>query len=262
LKYLWCGLLGVSRLPPDHFRVFEAATRYSFVERKAVYERLGHFGVKKMTKAGKPIYGHLTRHKDMPKQLCTGKEFRERIAGGDGNGSIIKKNLKPYGIPQGAPISDLLANLYLIEFDRKVLSWVRAVGGSYFRYSDDILIILPGGEAEGRKLMDNARALIKEFGSQLEIKQEKSAIFIFGSHGRGTNGGQGQTFSRIYGTQGRNGFEYLRFRYDGKRVYIRDSTLSNLRRKVARTVRRTAHACARRYPDKDAGQLSLLFNYS
>jgi hypothetical protein len=139
---------------------------------------------------------------------------------------------------------------------------VRAVGGSYFRYSDDILIIVPGGEAEGRKLMDNARALIKEFGSQLEIKQEKSAIFIFGSHGRGTNGGQGQTFSRIYGTQGRNGFEYLRFRYDGKRVYIRDSTLSNLRRKVARTVRRTAHACARRYPDKDAGQLSLLFNYS
>jgi hypothetical protein len=189
LKYLWCGLLGVSRLPPDHFRVFEAATRYSFVEQKAVYERLGHFGVKKMTKAGKPIYGHLTRHKDMPKQLCTGKEFREKIAGGDGNGSIIKKNLKPYGIPQGAPISDLLANLYLIEFDRKVLSWVRAVGGSYFRYSDDIPIIVPGGEAEGRKLMDNARALIKEFGSQLEIKQEKSAIFIFGSHGRGTNGG-------------------------------------------------------------------------
>jgi Reverse transcriptase (RNA-dependent DNA polymerase) len=261
LKSLWCGLLGVSRLPPDHFRVFEAVTSYSFVEQKAVYERLGHFGVKKMTKTGKPINGYLTRHKDMPKQLCTGKEFREKIAGGDGSKSIIKKNLKPYGIPQGAPISDLLANLYLLDFDKQVLSWVRAVGGSYFRYSDDILIIVPGVEADGRQLMHNMQALIREFGSQLQIKEEKTAIVVFLSLGCHAAGGQDQNFRRVHGTQGRNGFEYLGFRYDGKRVYIRDSTLSNLRRKVARAARRAAHACARRYPDKDADQLRSLFDY-
>lgn len=261
LRALWCRLLNTSRMPPDHFRVFRAVTRYSFVEQKTVYERLGHFGIKQRSKAGKPISGYLTRHKDMPKQLCTGKQFREIIAGGDGNKSIIKRNFKPYGIPQGAPISDLLANLYLIDFDRTILGWVEPMGGAYFRYSDDILIIVPGGEAECRKLMDDARRLVRQFGSKLEIKKEKCAIFTFVRRDCGPTGAEDQTFERIEGTQGRNGLEYLGFRYDGKHVYVRDSTLSNLRRKVARAARGDAHRYARRYPDKDAAQLRSIFDY-
>ena len=35
---------GVDRLPEDHFQVFKAITRYSFVDKQAAYERLGHFG--------------------------------------------------------------------------------------------------------------------------------------------------------------------------------------------------------------------------
>ena len=44
LKALWCRLLGVDPLPEDHFQVFKAITRYSFVDKQAAYERLGHFG--------------------------------------------------------------------------------------------------------------------------------------------------------------------------------------------------------------------------
>lgn len=261
LKELWCRLLGVSLLPRDHFRVFEAVTRYSFVEQKDVYERLGHFGLKQTTKSGKPIKGYLTRHKDMPKQLCTGNEFRKKIAGGDGSNSILKRNLKPYGIPQGAPISDLLANLYLIDFDRTILDLVSPIGGSYFRYSDDILIVAPGGEAEGRKLMDEVRNRIGEFGSQLEIKKEKCAIFVFVGRDSCATKRQDQAFRKIFGMRGRNGVEYLGFRYDGRHVYLRDSTLANLRRKVARAARSDADRCARRYPDKDAAQLRSMFDY-
>jgi hypothetical protein len=44
-------------------------------------------------------------------------------------------------------------------------------------------------------------------------------------------------------------------------IYIRDSALSNLRRKVARAARRAANTYARRYPDKGASELKKLFNY-
>jgi hypothetical protein len=254
LKDLWCRMLGVQRLPSDHFRVFSAITKYACVDEKEVYERLGHFGEKRIVN-GIPIKGYLTPYNKVPKCLCHGAEFRDKILGRNGQKSIIKRNYKPYGIPQGAPISDLLANLYLMDFDATLVGWVHEIGGVYFRYSDDLLILAPGDEPVGRDLMARTRDLISRFGAKLEIKEKKSSLIVF--HRDGTN----QKFQLVHGTQGRNGLEYLGFRYDGKRVYLRDATLSNLRRKVARAAYGDAEACARRYPDKDAIKLRQLFDY-
>jgi hypothetical protein len=249
LRALWCRLLGERRLPRDHFKVFERITRYSIVDKQRVYERLGHFGAKRTSKTGKPINGYLTPYRDIPRQLCTGTEFRQKIV------PLIETNQKPYGIPQGAPISDLLANIYLIDFDSLALDWIRPLGGAYYRYSDDILFIVPGGEAVGRELMERARSTIWNFGRKLVIKEEKSSLFVF------ARDGDDQTVTLVHGIQGRNGLEYLGFRYDGKRVFLRDSTLANLHRKVARAARRDATVLAKRYPDKNAEQLRSLFNY-
>lgn len=254
LKDLWCGMLGVRRLPDDHFQVFNAITKYAWVEKVEVYERLGHFGVKKLV-GGKPVKGYLTPYKKVPKCLCEGKAFREKIAGGNDQKSIIKRNYKPYGIPQGAPISDLLANLYLIDFDTTLAGWVRRIGGRYSRYSDDILILVPGDETVGGDLMEQTRSLIGDFGTNVKIKKEKSSLLVF------QRCDSDQSFRLAQGTKGKNGLEYLGFRYDGKRVYLRDATLSNLRRKVARAAYSDAEACARRYPDKDATSLRKLFDY-
>jgi hypothetical protein len=255
LKCAWCRILDVERLPDDHFQIFKAITKYAIVDNQKVYERLGHFGEKRRTRCGKPIKGYLTPYNKVPKQLCTGKEFRRRIAGGNGDKSLIEINFKTYGIPQGAPISDLLANIYLLDFDRVIAEEVRAIGGTYYRYSDDILIIAPGGEEVGRNLMVRARGLIRKFGSKLEIKEEKSSIFVFEERG------DHQIFKLVHDTQRRNGLEYLGFRYDGRRMYLRDSTLSNLYRKIQRAARRKSNSWARRYPDKDAAQLRALFDY-
>ncbi len=249
LRALWCRMMGVNRLPNDHFKVFERITKYTVVDKQQVYERLGHFGKKRESKTGKPINGYLTPFKKMPKQLCHGKEFQEKIE------SIIHKNHKPYGIPQGAPISDLLANLYLLDFDNLVDSWARTAGGAYYRYSDDILVIVPGNESVGFELLKRIRILIREFGKKLTIKEEKSSVFVF------EQSGEKQKFRLIHKTRKRNGLEYLGFRYDGKNVYLRDTTLSNLQRKIVRARRRDANIVARRYPDKDAIQLQSFFNY-
>ncbi|HEX8015252.1 MAG TPA: reverse transcriptase domain-containing protein, partial [Flavobacterium sp.] len=46
------------------------------------------------------------------------------------------------GIPQGLPISAVLANLYLFDFDLDIVNrWVKPHNVYYRRYSDDIFIV-------------------------------------------------------------------------------------------------------------------------
>jgi hypothetical protein len=254
LKAAWCDLLNVKKLPDDHHRAFRAITRYAVVEKQSVYERLGYYGAKTNSKSGKITSGYLLPYNKMPKQLCTGHIFRQRIAGGDGS-KILNVNLKAHGIPQGSPISDLLANLYLLKFDRAVKEILDGLGGSYFRYSDDILLIAPGGEKEGKSLAHEVRGMIGSFGSKLVIKEQKSSVFVF------ANSGKHQSYQVVQGTQGKNGIEYLGFRYDGKKIFIRDSTISNLYRKVTGSSRYTAVSLIKRYPGRDYAFLESRLDY-
>lgn len=179
-------------------------------------------------------------------QLCSPKDFREKICGRlPEYSSLIIRNDKPFGIPQGAPISDLLANAYLIDFDCQIGAYVRERGGFYYRYSDDILLLVPGGEKEGKAARNYVADAIKNFGSQLVIKPQKSSLIQF------TMDGNEQAFRFIHGKQRKNGLEYLGFRFDGKKVYLRDSTLSSLFRKITYSARRSASAFVARYPGKD-----------
>ncbi|MBO0334411.1 hypothetical protein J0X12_12340 [Sneathiella sp. CAU 1612] len=256
LYCLWCQMLEVERLPKDHFHVFRNITSYSIVDLQDVYERLGYFGNKTKGKAGNDIKGYLVSKREMPTKLCDGKTFRQKIIGHGGKGkSLVRKNFKPYGIPQGAPISDLLANLYLLEFDKLVNSWMQAVGGKYLRYSDDILLILPGGKKEGIQYFRKVQESINKFGTKLKISDAKSSVFVF------ENNGEFQYFSVVFGEKGKNGLEYLGFRYNGRAVFIRDSTLSNLHRKITFEAKRQAYAHVLRYPGKNIEELKSLFNY-
>lgn len=256
LKALWCRMLQVKRLPKDHFAVFKAITQYSVADKEKVYERLGHYGPKRVTVNGKVISGYLTAYDKIPKQLCTGTEFREKIAGGASGKSIIEKNHKPYGIPQGAPISDLLANLYLLDFDVMISEKAAALGGSYYRYSDDILIVIPGDAVLAKLLEAEVRGLISTFGKKLVIKEEKSSVVAYVSND------ENQNCELVLGDKAcRQGIEYLGFRYSGKNVYIRNRTLQNLYRKMTHSARREANAFARRYANKNSEELQALFNH-
>lgn len=254
LKRAWCDTLGLDRLPPDHHQVFKAITAYSVVDKELVYERLGFYGTKGYTRLGVEIKGYLKSPKDIPIKLTTGATFRNLVAGGNGSPSLIIKNRRPYGIPQGAPISDLLANLYLYEFDLLVRDRAASFGGTYYRYSDDILIIVPTSTDNSTALEAWVRATIRAFGSKLQIKAEKSALFKFEPLGKG------QSCTRVMGHQGKNGVEYLGFRYDGEHMFLRDSTLSGFQRKITRSAKRAAHFEAKRYPTKSAKEIFGLFD--
>ena len=253
LRQKWCALLGVADLPHDHRAVFRAITRYAIVDRDAAYERLGYLTWQAKGSSRIPVY--TTGFKDMPRQLCTNAEFREKICGKGGIfDSLIETNKDDFGIPQGSPISDMLANLYLIDFDSAVKAYVDAIGGAFFRYSDDIIIIIPGGDAEAVAARDFAIAEIKKHGTKIVIKESKTSVLRYYPVPKG------QAFVKLHGEQGENGLEYLGFRYDGKAAYLRDTTLSRLYRKVTRSIRAEARALVRRYPGKDQAYIESKFD--
>jgi len=244
LREKWCALIGKPELPPDHRAVFGAITKYSIVDRNAAYERLGYLKWEAKGTGKIPIY--TTGFKEMPRQLCTNADFREKICGKNGKyESLIKKHCDNFGIPQGSPISDMLANLYLIDFDTALKAYVDPLGGTFFRYSDDIIIILPGDEAHALAARDFAMGEITKHGSQIVIKKSKTSVLKY------FPSSVGQEFKKLDGELGTNGLEYLGFRYDGRLVFIRDATLSRLYRKVTRSIRAEARALVRRYPGKD-----------
>lgn len=256
LKARWCRVLGVEELPPDHAAVFRAMTRYAVVDREAVYERLGF--LERQIVSGKERLAYTRPFHEMPKKLCTNSEFREKICGvGGAFKSLVDVNRKPYGIPQGAPISDLLANIYMIDFDCVARAYCVARGGEYYRYSDDIMMILPGDEAVAHAAKAFATSEIRKHGDRLKIKDSKTTVAVFdkvaSDHLR---------YRHILGRQGRNGLEYLGFRFGGDKVAIRDSTLAKLYRKISLGLKAEVASLIRRYPGHDEASLAAKFDYS
>lgn len=255
IKTVWAELIGKSRLPDDHFAVFRAITKYSYVDYLEAYERLGYYGPKKFIH-DKPIKGYLKKKSDIPVQICSGPEFRRLIAGEGPQSSIIKVNPNTYGIPQGAPLSDLLSNLYMLDFDRHVKALVDNCGGKYFRYSDDILIVMPQNEQQASLLEAEVRNEITKYGNELKIKEEKCAIHRFYREDERQRATLIKPANRT-----QKPFEYLGFRFDGKHAYIRDKTMSNLHRKIARASKATAIRLTKRYPNKTTKEILDLYNF-
>ncbi len=257
IKKIWCDLLGVAELPPDHYAVFKNITKYHFVDQRTTYRRLGYFGLRERN--GEMVEGFLRPYRDMPKQLCSNADFRAKICGGDPSyPSIIQKNDLPHGVPQGAPISDLIANFYLLDFDVVMAGYARARGGRYMRYSDDILLILPGGPSEASAAIDFATTEMRKHGPELRIKEAKTCVAQFQ---RAPDGLRFYHLKQRSDETTKNGFEYLGFRYDGRRVYVRDSTISRFYSKVAGAAKRDGRRHIEKNPSLDAGALIGCFDF-
>lgn len=233
LKAQWQKLLNCSQLPKDHYQVYKAITSYRYVDKEAVYKALGYDKTAKI-----------------PEQLCRPEVFRKKIA----KAGLIKKNDATCGIPQGSPMSDVLANLYLIDFDVAMKAYAVSKGGSYLRYSDDILLIIPDGTEPSdvsKKLADE----LAKCGSKLEISPGKTVITEFFRNHNYLN------YRQISKGKVVNGVEYLGFRFDGQRIYLRDSTVSSLKRKISRVCKIYARKHYSLHPADSLASLLESFDY-
>ncbi len=219
LKRAWASLLMVDRLPEDHFAVFRAITKYCQVEKEALYDAL-HIPLNNPRLAGK----HRLRLRDREgrptiednlNRLCPAFRFRQWVR----ERGLLQINLTGRGIPQGSPISAVLSNIYMVEMDAAVNSFVTSNGGLYRRYCDDILVVMPTAE-----LRDQARHLIETWMKDLRLRWNpaKTEAIDFGLE------------RPIPGKP----LQYLGFTFDGVNKRIRPGSVARFYRKMRRGVLR------------------------
>ena len=75
------------------------------------------------------------------------------------------------GVPQGGPLSPLLANLYLAVVDEAGWSDGRYC---YFRYLDDMVLVVPGGEGRARQIDAELTTALQSIG--LTRNEEKAVV--------------------------------------------------------------------------------------
>lgn len=202
LKSAWKENFGFSCLPDDHYQVYKSITNFSYVRRREI---------SKVLKLNEGDYKKSTLF------------FNEDILNILRNGNKIKRN-KVKGIPQGTPISCVLSNIYMFNFDLAIFSKVKSIGGIYRRYSDDIVIVCPKeflsevikyAEDEINKLL-------------LEIQKSKTEIRRFSI-----------VKSRVVCVDDKNlasKLQYLGIEFDGVHTFIRHKSYARFERRMTKAI--------------------------
>jgi hypothetical protein len=200
LKEQWATLIGSARLPADHFSVYRSLTRWCRVEKVALYQALG-------------ISIHNPRKLNSVR-ICEPAVFRDVVKS---NGLLVV-NDKPFGIPQGSPISAVLSNIYMLTFDQRMRDFAASVGAEYLRYCDDMLFIASPSVSNELKTFTRQELLNMKL-TLNEDKTEESVYTLVDGKIRATKP-----------------LQYLGFTFDGGNARIRPNSYQRYFDKMRRGV--------------------------
>ena len=210
LKQTWARFIEQTRLPNDHYAVYKAITKYSTVERYKVYNL---FSIR--------INGRLDTQNG-PRQICTAEQFRKKV--------IPRKLVnvgtgvaKGEGIPQGTSISPLLSNMYLADLDLALHSWVTSLNGKYWRYCDDILLVIPPNE-----IMDILSKIDDELGKLALTRSKEKTHLLYSEPATG--------LIHDAATCNQKQLQYLGLLFNGNKTTIRASSIHRYHRKSKRAI--------------------------
>lgn len=211
LKSNWSKLLQEKKLPKDHYQVYKSLTKYSYVKKEDLYKALG------LSLNSRRLH----RKPTSLKRLCDIETFREKIR----KGNLIKKNLKNKGIPQGSPVSGMLSNIYMIDFDKEMSELVAEMNGRYYRYCDDMILVID--EEFSEKVIDLISIRINDI--KLKINDKKTQKIVFKDGKVKINNSPSFNFP--------NKLQYLGVVYDGENVFLRENGLSKFHFKLRKAIR-------------------------
>lgn len=218
LKRQWCSLLERPELPRDHYQVFKSVTRYSTWELSDLLE----LNYLEDTRAGRKALNEKMT-------VLTPEQFKA-------NKKHIQKHKEPFGIPQGSPISGLLANVYMLEVDKEIHDLVANLNGLYMRYSDDFIVVLPDAGASTHEMFRDISARFNAV-EGLKLEPEKTQYFRFENQ---VLENCGLEFG-VPSEEQRRHINFLGFTFDGKHVSIRAKTIGKYYYRMyskAKTIRR------------------------
>lgn len=207
-------VLGEKRLPDDHYTVFKNITKFSWVDREKI-----DLVLKKKYKTRDRIRNATRR------RYFDAKDFR-RFRNSDKNN--IETNINNYGIPQGAGLSSVYSNIYLLDFDKVLNQYIQKYKGIYRRYCDDLIIIIPiKGSIKDYNYKKHLNYIeeIKDTIPRLSIQQEKTGVYFYENE-KILN--RGLECSKL---------NYLGFSFDGKNVRIREKSMFKFYNKAYRKVK-------------------------
>jgi len=241
LKKQLLSLLVCKSLPPDYYAVYKNITRYSVWDLESL---LALNGLKK-SKAGVKALNDKV-------QVLSHSDFKKYKS------QYVKPNKETYGIPQGSPISAVLSNIYMLEFDKLINEYVKINNGLYMRYSDDFIIVFPNVEKSTFKehlkwVQDTIRSI-----PHLTLQSEKTQIFHFDS--KRVRNCNDEFLERV--KRGKNVLNYLGFAFDGDIITVRDKTITKYYYRLYRKIKTIVKNNGYTYKGNKIGFKKLYLMYS
>ena len=245
LKDSWAYVIN-EPLPKDHYQVFKNITKFSFIKEdelfnlfkdRIVVERyVDSYKKDKILKKKKVDKIKYLKEKRAVSYTVDSKDLRLIRNKGLINANKLDKkgNKRTVGIPQGSPISSVLANIYMFEFDKKMNELLSNSGGIYRRYSDDMIVVCDLKQIQ--LVVDEFESNIKKL-CDLEIQPHKTQIFHFVKQ-------KNRLFCyqefKTHCTINRN-LEYLGLQFDGEIVLLKNSSISSYYRKMKKSINRSKY---------------------
>ncbi|EGO6138045.1 hypothetical protein G9L50_002570, partial [Enterococcus faecalis] len=130
------------------------------------------------------------------------------------NGTVLKKNREPFGIPQGTAISAIYSNIYMMDIDKYIHQEITKYSGIYRRYSDDYIIVLPNITEEKFNVLKKDIESRMRKTAKLTIHPQKTQVMKY----------QNNQLVDLK-TQKVDSLDYLGFTFDGKKVKLREKSI-------------------------------------
>lgn len=264
LKRKWLQVLqqslNIDKLPDDHFSIYKSITSYSYVDRDDVYHlfKISKNNPKNISRSVKQEIHYKTlkenqhpvRKGNRRVRICSEKAFRQLVKNKQ---LVVKKNLADKGIPQGSPMSGLLSNIYMLDFDIKLKEYAESLNGKYYRYCDDLLCIIPINEhSQIIKTALDLESFVYNLASvlKLDVNKKKTEKYAFMPDNtlqavfpdKSTKSSEKITdkiacakildMDLIYSR-----LQYLGFKFDGSQTTIRSSSISRYQKKLKRGIK-------------------------
>ena len=230
LKRAWREVSNYDSLPEDEYNIFKNVTHFSYVRIEDLFNLFnGQIICQTKTGVRKKRLTHVKYFKEKGAIAFCEKDALPELR----NRGFIHPNKNkskdghPIGIPQGLPISSVLANIYMWEFDQKLNSYLCQIGGYYRRYCDDIILIFPSSHMQNVNVESLQKMLNCE--TALDISKDKTKTFSIASSPNGE--------ITILKDGKPSKIEYLGFSFDGKDIRIKDKGMSKYFHKMDKTIR-------------------------
>ena len=245
LKEQWQRVTGVPCLSKDHYIVFKSLTNYSFLDIEEALVALGWPDKSKRKEKGEKTTNPLRKKTSKPYQALD--DFRsirkKQVTNADGVVRYLiqkpkKIDGKRYGIPQGSPMSAILSNIYMLDFDKYCCELANNFGGIYRRYCDDIILVFPQNIEMSDVYKTIEELLLNHGGKELKINPSKVEKIKFTCI-------LGKLKAVDIDTKVDKPLQYLGFIYNGQEILIRSSSLSNYYRRLISKIRASKNKARR-----------------